>query len=150
MQKQINSVIMLVQILLYGFLCAISLIVITNIFNTINTNTKLRQKEYAMLRSVGMTKREFNRMTVLECMFYTVKSLIIGILIGLFCTTVIHFCFLYTWDERNNGILGFIFPWMAVAISVLVVTALIIFISVLSVRHIHKQNIVETIRNDNI
>lgn len=150
MQKQINSVIMLVQILLYGFLCAISLIVITNIFNTINTNTKLRQKEYAMLRSVGMTKHEFNRMTVLECMFYTVKSLIIGILIGLFCTTVIHFSFLYTWDERNNGILGFIFPWMAVAISVLVVTALIIFISVLSVRHIHKQNIVETIRNDNI
>ncbi len=149
-QKQINSVIILVQFLLYGFLCAISLIGITNIFNTINTNTRLRQKEYAMLRSVGMTKHEFNRMTVLECMFYTVKSLIIGILIGLFCTIVIHFCFLYTWDERNNGILVFIFPWMAVAISVLVVTALIIFISVLSVRHIHKQNIVETIRNDNI
>ena len=149
-QKQTNSVIMLVQFLLYGFLCAISLIVVTNIFNTINTNTKLRQKEYAMLRSVGMTKREFNRMTVLECMFYTVKSLIIGILTGLAVTTVIHFCYLHTWDDRNKGTLAFMFPWTAVVISILVVTLFVVLIAVFSVRRIYKLNIVETIRNDNI
>ncbi len=149
-EKQINSVSALVRILTYGFLCAISLIGITNIFNTINTNTKLRQKEYAMLRSVGMTRHEFNRMTVLECMFYTVGALIIGILIGIICTVIIHFCFLGIWETEIKGDLIFMFPWSAIVISIFAVTVLVVLISVFSVSRIHNQNIAETIRNDNI
>ena len=77
-----NSFSLLIQIFVYGFILVISLIGLTNIFNTITTNMRLRSKEFAMLRSVGMTNREFNRMVRLESLFYAVKALLIGIPLG--------------------------------------------------------------------
>ena len=57
-----RSMIIVINIFLYGFITVISLIGVTNIFNTITSNMELRQKEFAMLKSIGMTKKEFNRM----------------------------------------------------------------------------------------
>lgn len=71
------------KIFLYGFLGVITLIGVTNIFNTITSNMELRQKEFAMLKSIGMTKKEFNRMVNLETVFYGTKSLFYGIILGL-------------------------------------------------------------------
>jgi len=71
------------KIFLYGFLGVITLIGVTNIFNTITSNMELRQKEFAMLKSIGMTKKEFNRMINLETVFYGTKSLLFGIILGL-------------------------------------------------------------------
>lgn len=71
---------------------------ITNIFNTITTNMNLRKKEFAMLKSVGMTKKEFNRMIRLESIFYGLKSLIIGIPIG----TLLSYA-IYKGFETNMG-----------------------------------------------
>lgn len=71
------------KIFLYGFLGVITLIGVTNIFNTITSNMELRQKEFAMLKSIGMTKKEFNRMVNLETIFYGTKSLLFGIILGL-------------------------------------------------------------------
>ena len=74
-----NAVVLVISIFLYGFIGVITLIGITNIFNTITTNMNLRKKEFAMLKSIGMTKKEFNRMIRLESIFYGVKSLVIVI-----------------------------------------------------------------------
>ncbi len=65
---------MVIAIFLYGFIIVISLIGVTNIFNTITTNMELRQKEFANLKSIGMTKKEFNRMIRLESFLYGSKS----------------------------------------------------------------------------
>lgn len=48
----------IINIFSYGFITLITLIVIANVFNTISTNIQLRRKEFAMLKSVGMTKRD--------------------------------------------------------------------------------------------
>lgn len=149
--RQMNSLATLVQYIIYAIIAVISLIAITNIFNTVTTNMKLRQKEFAMLRSVGMTKREFNRMITLECAFYTVKALIIGTIMGIICTVGIHFLFVGMWDtDRIGKALEFIFPWQAVLISIAAVVALVFIITYFSKVKLNKQNIIETIRNDNI
>lgn len=148
---QMNSAATLVQYIVYAIIAVISLIAITNIFNTVTTNMKLRQKEFAMLRSVGMTKREFSRMITLECAFYTVKALIIGIITGIICTVAIHFLFEGMWDaDRIGKALEFIFPWQAVLISIAAVVALVFITTCFSKVKLNKQNIIETIRNDNI
>jgi len=141
-----RSVMLLFEIFAYGFILVISLIGVTNIFNTITTNMKLRQKEFAMMRSVGMTKREFNRMIRLESLLYTVKSLLIGIPLGLAGGLALFLIFV------NNDSVQFvyIFPWTALLVSVLAVLILLWAITRFSVRKIDKQNIIETIRNDNI
>ena len=88
--KQQNKMVLLISIFLYGFITVITLIGITNIFNTITSNMELRQKEFAMLKSIGMTSKEFDRMINLETIFYGTKALIIGTIMGLLGTFAIY------------------------------------------------------------
>ena len=91
--KEEKSMILVTNIFLYGFIAVITLIGVTNIFNTITSNMELRQKEFAMLKSIGMTKKEFNRMINLETLFYGTKSLLYGIILGLLGTLAMYKAF---------------------------------------------------------
>lgn len=142
--KQENSMILLIAIFLYGFIIVISLIGVTNIFNTITTNMTLRQKEFAMLKSVGMTSKEFNRMIILESIFYCSKALFIGIPLGLIGSYLLFRSF------GNTADFGFILPVSAIIISIVAVFFLVGLIMHYSFKKINKQNIIETIRKDNI
>lgn len=142
--EQMNSIFTLVAIFLYGFIIVIALIGITNIFNTITTNMELRSREFAMLKSIGMTKKEFNRMIRLESLFYGLKSLLIGIPIGLLLSVLI-----YKGLAETSGI-SYKLPLTAIIISILAVFILILLIMKFTIRKINKQNTVETIRNENI
>lgn len=138
----LNNFRTLVAIFLYGFIIVIALIGVTNIFNTITTSMELRRPEFAMLRSIGMTKKEFNRMIRLESLFLGLRSLIYGIVIGLVLSVIIY---------KAAGLIGsYRPPLIAIAISSLVVFALISLIMRYSINRINKQNIIETIRNENI
>ena len=88
--KEEKSMVLVISIFLYGFITVITLIGTTNIFNTITSNMELRQKEFAMLKSVGMTKKEFNRMINLETLFYSTKALIYGTILGIIGSYAVH------------------------------------------------------------
>lgn len=139
-----NAVVLVISIFLYGFIGVITLIGITNIFNTITTNMNLRKKEFAMLKSIGMTKKEFNRMIRLESIFYGLKSLIIGIPIGILLSYGMYTVF------RNNMEMEYILPYKSIVISIVFVAVIIGIIMKYSMSKINKQNVIETIRNDNI
>ena len=142
--KAENAVILVISIFLYGFIGVITLIGITNIFNTITTNMNLRKKEFAMLKSIGMTRKEFNRMIRLESIFYGVKSLIIGIPIGLVLSYGMYNVF------RNSMEMEYVLPYKSIAVAIVFVAVVIGIIMRYSMSKINKQNIIETIRNDNI
>lgn len=139
-----NAIVLVISIFLYGFIGVITLIGITNIFNTITTNMNLRKKEFAMLKSIGMTKKEFNRMIRLESIFYGLKSLIIGIPIGIILSYGMYTAF------RNNMEMEYILPYKSIVISIVFVAVIIGIIMKYSMSKINKQNVIETIRNDNI
>lgn len=139
-----NAVVLVISIFLYGFIGVITLIGITNIFNTITTNMNLRKKEFAMLKSIGMTKKEFNRMIRLESIFYGLKSLIIGIPIGTILSYGMYTVF------RNNMEMEYVLPYKSIVISIVFVAVIIGIIMKYSMSKINKQNVIETIRNDNI
>lgn len=143
--KQMQSFYLLVAIFLYGFITVIALIGITNIFNTITTNMELRSREFATLKSIGMTKKEFNRMISLESFFYGTKSLIIGIPIGTLLAYLIHNLL-----TENDTTIKFQLPISAILIATIAVFILITFIMKYSITKINKQNTIETIRNENI
>ena len=142
--QQEQSVYLVIQIFLYGFITVISLIGITNIFNTITTNMNLRSREFAMLKSIGMTDKEFNKMIRLESILYGLKSLFIGIPIGIILSYLVY-------KSISGGIeMEFTLPINSIIISIIVVMLLIILIMRYSLSKINKQNIIETIRKDNI
>ncbi len=142
--KMMNNLFTLIAIFLYGFIIVISLIGITNIFNTITTNMFLRRQEFAMLKSIGMTNSEFKKMIRLESIFIGVKSLIIGIPIGLVLSYLIYY-FL----GKDAGI-AYKLPILAIIISIIAVLLLISSLMKYSMNKINKQNTIETIRNENI
>ena len=133
-----------ISIFLYTFIAVMSLIGITNIFNTITTSMNLRQKEFAHLKSIGMTKKEFNQMIILENIFISFKALIIGIPLGIIFSYIVHLSF------ETNVIMDYIFPISGVIISIVSVFLVLWIITLYALRKINKQNIIETIRRDNI
>lgn len=143
-EAQSRRIYLLISIFLYGFVAVVTLIGVTNIFNTITTNIALRAKEFAMLRSVGMTDHEFKHMVRLESIMYTGKALLIGLPIGLLLSYGIYKSVAEAMD------FGYIFPWPAVVISIMAVGILIGAIMRYSVKQVEKQNIIETIRADNV
>ena len=124
----------------YTFIIMISLIAIANVFNTISTNIKLRRRELAMLRSVGMSDRDFNKMMRFECAFYGVRSLLFGLPVAIVSSWMI--CRAMIADSH------FVLPWASIGISIISVF-LVIFITMLyAVSKIRKENIIDALRDD--
>lgn len=142
--KKVQSLYLLIAIFLYGFITVIALIGITNIFNTITTNMELRSREFAMLKSIGMTGKEFRRMICLESIFYGGKSLIIGILAG--C----GFSYLFYIALMDNMDTSFKLPFTGIMIATAAVIVLLFTITRYSMGKINQKNIIETIQNENI
>ena len=142
--KAEKSIVIVISIFLYGFIGVITLIGVTNIFNTITSNMELRQKEFAMLKSVGMTKKEFNHMINLETLFYSSKSLIYGSILGIIGSYFVHRAFDGKLDTQ------FVLPYKAILICVLFVFIVVYMIMKYSINKINRQNMIETIRKENI
>ena len=143
--KQINNIMLLLAIFMYGFIVVVALIGVTNVFNTISTNVILRAKEFAMLKSVGMTDDEFNRMVRFESILYSVRALLIGLPIGIVISYATHLML----SEGGIG-LSYEIPFIPILIAIVAVALLITVIMRYSVRQVSHQNIIETIRQDNI
>ena len=139
-----RSFYLIISILLYGFITVVALIGITNIFNTITTNLELRAPEFAMLRAVGMTGKEFRRMIWLEGLFYGGKAMMIGIPVGIVISFGFHLIF-------SEGIVtAYQPPISAILLSVSAVALLLFGIMRYSMGKINRRNIIETIQNENL
>ncbi len=147
--KEMNSVILVVSIFLYGFITVITLIGLTSIFNTITTNMNLRKNEFAMLKSIGMSKKEFNKMILFESSLYGLKSLLYGLPLGLLGG---YLMFMATNVNSGTSAIATVysFPLLAVMICIIGVFIIVFVIMKFSMSRINKQNIIETIRNENV
>lgn len=134
----------LIGVFTYGFIILISLISMANIFNTISTNISLRRREFAMLKTVGMTKRGFNKMMNFECLLYGIKSLIYGIPVSIVITYLI-----YRSIEQGWG-MSFIFPWLPIGIAVFSVFAVVFATMLYSMSKIKKENPIDALKNENL
>lgn len=139
-----NAINLVISIFLYGFITVITLIGVTNIFNTITTNMTLRYKEFAVLKSIGMTDKEFRKMINFESIFYGLKSLFYGIPAG---------CVLSYLIFRAIGVsyqMPYQFPYQAILICIIFVILIVWSTMRYSLKKAEKLNIIDTIRNENI
>ncbi|MDE5583567.1 MAG: ABC transporter permease, partial [Ruminococcus sp.] len=139
-----RNIVTIIRVFAYGFIVLISLISAANVFNTVSTNVILRRRDFAMLKSVGMTDREFHRMLNYECIMYGTKSLVFGLPVSFVMTWFIHIA-IYSGIENN-----FFIPWKAVGIAVLSVFAVVFATMIYTSEKIKDDNIIETLKNENI
>ena len=139
-----NNMSLIISIFLYGFIAVISVIGITNIFNTVTTNMALRNREFAILRSIGMTNKEFKRMINYESFIYGIKALIFGLPVGVLLSYLIYNITGTVYETEYH------LPISAIIISIIFVFVIIFITMQYSARKTKNQNIIETIRKENI
>ena len=143
--KQANNLILVVKILMYGFISLVTLIGVTSVFNTISTSMALRKREFAILRSIGLTRGGFNKMLFFESLFFGMKSLIFSLPVSIGVTILIH----YSLSDMMS-ISTIIIPWKAIIISIVSVFIIVLLTMMYSSSKIKKHNIIEQIREENI
>lgn len=143
-RQQEEQMILLMSVFTYGFITLISLISIANIFNTISTSISLRKREFAMLRSVGMTPKGFNKMIHYENIFYGVKALVYGLPISVLVMFGIHRSIGYTFEY------GFNLPWISILFVIVMIFLIVGSAMLYSISKIKNENIIEGLKQENI
>lgn len=148
MDKQMRdekSLFTLFGVFAYGLIVVIALIGITNIINTLITGMELRSREFATLRSIGMTDKQFAGMVRLESVFISVKALVIGVPLGI----LISYLLCVMMNRMDDAII-YEPPYKAIILCIVVVIMLIYAIMKLSMTKLRHNNIIETIKNENL
>lgn len=141
--EESRNIIFVVDVFTYVFVIMISLIATANVFNTISTNIKLRRRELAMLRSVGMSDRDFQKMMNFECAFYGGRTLLFGLPIaGIFSWLI------YKGLIIGGADIGYTFPWGSIGISVFGVFFVVFITMLYAISKIKRENIIDALRDD--
>lgn len=144
MEFQKNLVIV-VGMFLYGFIALVTLIGVTSVFNTIHTSMALRRKEFAVLRSIGLTPKGFNKMLCYESFLYGLKALLIGIPLSFGGIGLFHLAFQHIVSYQS-----LLIPWNAILIASIAVFFITFLSMMYATKKTKKENILDAIREENI
>ena len=137
--------ILVIKILLYGFISLVTLIGVTSVFNTINTSIALRRKEFAMLRSMGLTPGGFNKIICFESLFFGMKSLLYALPFS---------CLVIIWIHMSIGNIvsysDIMWPWNAFLIAIVGVFLIVFATMIYATKKVKRENILDSIREENI
>lgn len=128
----------------YGFITLITLISVMNIINTISSGMEERRREFAMIKSVGMTPRSFKKSIYLENIRYGVMALVWGLPVSLGLDFLMYKILGSSFDY------GYTFRWYYYLAAALAVFAVIAIALLYAVDKIKKDNIIETLKRDDI
>ena len=139
-----RNVVTIIRVFAYGFIVLISLIAAANVFNTISTNISLRRREFAMLKSVGMTQKGFRRMMNYECLLYGSKALLLGLPVSCGITYLIYRAVTTAYET------SFHLPWAAIGIAVLSVFLVVFATMMYSMNKVKKDDPIDALKNENL
>lgn len=139
-----RNALLTVNVFSYGFITLITLIAVANVFNTISTNILLRKRDFAMLKSVGLTKRGFNRILRFESILYGTKALAYGLPASIAVTYLINLAFIDAFDIK------LVLPYKQILISIISVFVIVFLTMMYSIQKIKKNNLIDDLRNENI
>jgi len=143
MQMEKNLV-FVIGMFLYGFISLVTLIGVTSVFNTINTSIALRRKEFAVLRSIGLTPHGMNKMLAYESILYGLKALLYALPVSFAVMYLIHL------SMNDLMSFGFSVPWREVIIAIVMVFVITFLTMIYASSKIKKENILDAIREENI
>lgn len=138
-----QQLVLLISVFVYGFIALITAISVANILNTISTSISLRTREFAMLKSVGMTPKGFNKMINYESIFYGIKALLYGLPISFGIMLLMHRAF------SEGFSFGFTIPWLSVLYVIIAVFAIVGISMLYSSSKVKKENIIDALKQEN-
>jgi len=132
------------SIFFYGFIILITLIGVTNIFNTISTNVALRRREFAMLKSMGLTPEGFNKMINYESIFYGLKALLYGLPAGILVSIWMYKSFGHMFE------FAFFLPWKEILVCIAGVFIIVFATMLHAASRLKRDNIIDALKEENL
>ncbi len=135
-----RGILLAIRVMTYGFIILISLIAVANIFHTISTNLLLRRKEFAMLRSMGMSRKGFRKMLSYECLIYGFRSIVYGVIFSVIMSFLLYRILYTGWDSV------YLMPWPYLAVGAAGVLLVVAATMIYTMRKIAETNIVDELK----
>lgn len=120
----------------------ISCFAIMNLLNTIFTGVIVRQKEFALMRSVGMTQKQLTIMVCCEGLLIVSVGLILSLIVGGFIGYLL--CALL-----KNGLMTYLnyqFPFSVTLVYCMLVVICSLLVSEIALRHQKNMSLIELLR----
>lgn len=130
-----------IKVFMYSFILLITMITFTNIINTITTSIALRRREFAMIKSVGITPSGFKKMISFESIFYGIDALFIAVPVSIGINLLLS-------RIVGDGKLPYEFNFIMYFIVVIAVVLFVGSTMLYSIREIKNDNIIENIKTD--
>lgn len=143
--EQEKNNVLAIKILMYGFIALVTLTGVTSVFNTIYTSIHLRRREFAILRSVGLSPKGFQKMIFFESLFFGLKSLLYALPVSFVIILLIANSMGYTFTFD-----GILIPWGSVIAAIVGVFLIVLLTMMYSSSKIKKENILNSLREENI
>lgn len=139
-----RNIVTIIRVFSYGFIVLISLIAAANVFNTVSTNIGLRRRDFAMLRSAGMSAGGMRRMMGYECLLYGSRALLYGLPAACGVTYLIYGAIMEGYETT------FRLPWKALAIASFSVFLVVGATMMYAIHKVKKDNPIDALRNENL
>lgn len=139
--QNMNTVIFVMEVFIYGFIVLITIITVANIINTISTGIMTRRKEFAMLKSVGTTPAGFRKIVCLESFLYGFKGLVIGYPVSIILSFLMN-------KALGSDVIPFELNLSVYLIVFAAVFVIVGFSMIYSVSKLKKDSIIETLKDD--
>ncbi|MBR6402767.1 MAG: ABC transporter permease [Eubacterium sp.] len=140
--KVMNIAIVLAEVLLIGLIILLIVMGFVSAISTLSTNIRLRKREFAVLKSVGMTTKSLEKMLYSESIICIIKSVFGGTIVGIILPWLINLSIRKVFPVRYE------LPIASLVIGLVIVSVLLIFITKVEIKGFRKQNIIEDIRMD--
>lgn len=143
-QEMIDTTLILKTTFIYSFICTITLVGILNMYNAINTNLEIRKKEVVRLITLGMEKRQINKMLFIENAICGLLALILGVAIGLAIDYALYYINIdYKWY-------AFEIPWLSIVLSVVGIIVVTLISTAYLKKKIFTNNLIEILKDEDI
>lgn len=138
---EMNQTFLTMAAFIYGFVAVIALISILNIINTMNTSVASKTRYLGVMRAVGMSGTQLNKMVLVEAATYSLTGCAAGCVLGIILQKVM----IEKWMSALKVIWKF--P-LAQIVLILILTMLITAISVISpLKRIKSRGISEVVNS---
>ena len=142
MVKMLNIAIVLAEIVLYGFVILLIFMGFTSVVSTLATNIRIRSREFAILKSVGMTNASLRKMIYCESIICMIKAFIPGIAFGIAIPFVINL------SIRKAFPVLYSIPWGILVVGIAALFVIVILITCLEMNKLKDKSIIDEIRMD--
>lgn len=132
-----------IQLFILLFSVITALVAVANVFNTLTNSIILRAREFAILESIGMGRRDFRRMIGCECAVFAFEGFAIGMLLGFAASAA-----MYYGASLSFAAMPFTLPWAYLAASFVLTLAILAASVAFALGKTRKATIAETLRSD--